>query len=256
MSGFVADYASATVHPSPNFGVRRSGMRPDAVILHYTGMDSAEAAECRLCDPAAEVSAHYLVHEDGRVVQMVAEAARAWHAGRASWQGLSDVNSFSIGIEIVNPGHAGGYPDFPESQIAAVIALCRDICRRHGIAAHRVLAHSDVAPGRKVDPGEKFPWHRLAREGVGHYVAPTPLRAGPSLAEGDEGEAVRTLQEMLARYGYGVETTGFFDSFTTTVVRAFQRHFRPARVDGIADVSTRDTLARLLAALPRGAASR
>ncbi|WP_163268062.1 peptidoglycan recognition protein family protein [Chelativorans alearense] len=253
MIGFTAEYAPAHVRVSPNFGERRSGMRPDALILHYTGMESGEAAERRLCDPESEVSAHYLVHEDGRVVQMVREGARAWHAGRGSWQGISDVNSFSIGIEIVNPGHELGYPDFPAQQIAAVIALCRDLCRRHPIAPQRVLAHSDVAPGRKVDPGEKFPWDLLAREGVGHHVVPAPLTDGPVLAEGDRGEAVEALQTMLALYGYGVEISGLFDAATAAVVSAFQRHFRPARVDGAADPSTRDTLARLLSALPKNA---
>lgn len=250
MNVFAAEYARARVDPSPNCGKRRGGVRPDALILHYTGMESAEAAQKRLCAPDSEVSAHYLVHENGDVVQMVREEARAWHAGRSSWQGVEDVNSFSIGVEIVNPGHGGGYPDFPEAQIEALIALCQDVCRRHAILPQRVLGHSDVAPGRKVDPGEKFPWDRLAREGVGHYVPPAPPYAGEVLAEGDAGEGVSQLQAMLAAYGYGLCETGIYDAQTAVVVSAFQRHFRPVRIDGVADPSTRDTLARLIAALP------
>ncbi len=235
---------------SPNFGPRRDGLKADAIILHYTGMISAQAAEAWLCNPDSEVSAHYLVHEDGRIVQMVREADRAWHAGRSSWHGQSDINSCSVGIEIANPGHEFGYPDFPESQIEAVTELCRGIVERHAIAPERVLAHSDVAPGRKADPGEKFPWARLAREGIGHFVEPAPVAAGETLREGSSGEFVEALQSMLALYGYGAEITGRFDAWTATVTRAFQRHFRPALVTGIADTSTVETLRRLLAALP------
>ncbi len=246
----MADYPAADVRVSPNFGERRAGMIPDTIVLHYTGMESGEAAERWLCDPASEVSSHYLVHEDGRVVQMVREEARAWHAGKGSWNGASDVNSCSIGIEIANPGHAFGYPDFPVRQIEAVIELCRDIGRRRGIRPQRVLGHSDVAPGRKIDPGEKFPWRELADNGVGLYVRPASLADGVVLDVGVKGESVEKLQSMLTYYGYGIEITGFYDAQTEAVVAAFQRHFRPDRVDGIADWSTRDTLLRLLALLP------
>ncbi|WEX11340.1 N-acetylmuramoyl-L-alanine amidase [Chelativorans sp. AA-79] len=251
MTGFSPDFSGAVVRPSPNFGERRGGRRPDALILHYTGMSSGAAAEEWLCNPVSEVSSHYLVHEDGRIVQMVPEAARAWHAGSGSWQGESDVNSFSIGIEIVNPGHQYGYRDFPQVQVEGVIALCRDICRRHAVLPQRVLAHSDTAPGRKVDPGEKFPWKVLADNGVGHYVAPEPIAEGEALAVGNRGEAVAALQRRLAAYGYGVEITGIYDARTETVVAAFQRHFRPARIDGAADSSTRQTLETLIASLPQ-----
>lgn len=249
MSGFAPDYAAAEVRASGNFGERRGDMKPDALILHYTGMESGQAAEDWLCNPASQVSSHYLVHEDGRVVQMVREADRAWHAGEGSWNRVSDVNSFSIGIEIVNPGHLYGYPDFPAPQIKAVIALCHDIVRRHKILPQRVLAHSDVAPGRKVDPGEKFPWAVLAREGIGHHVEPAAIAPGEALGREAQGDSVSALQAMLARYGYSVEKTGVFDLSTEIVVAAFQRHFRPEKVDGIADISTRDTLSRLLAGL-------
>jgi N-acetylmuramoyl-L-alanine amidase len=246
MSGFAPDFAGAQVRASPNFGPRRGPLRPDMIILHYTGMPSGEGAEAWLCNPASEVSSHYIVHEDGRVVQMVREADRAWHAGRSSWQGHQDINSASVGIEIANPGHAYGYPDFPAAQIRRVIALCRDIARRHAIAAERVLAHSDVAPGRKIDPGEKFPWPKLARAGLG-VVGRAGAPGKPLLRPGDAGAAVEDLQAMLAAFGYGIEVTGRYDAATETVVAAFQRHFRPRRVDGVADRSSLNLLRRLLA---------
>jgi N-acetylmuramoyl-L-alanine amidase len=248
MSGFSTDQPGAEPRPSPNFGERRDGAVPDMIVLHYTGMATGQAAEDWLCDPVSEVSSHYLVHEDGRTVQMVREADRAWHAGKSSWQGVTDINSCSVGIEIVNPGHTLGYPDFPKRQIDAVIALCAGIVARHGIRPERVLAHSDIAPGRKIDPGEKFPWKRLFEAGIGHLAPAAPVRRGPALAEGDAGAAVEELQALLSLYGYGVAITGGFDERTRVVVEAFQRHFRPRKVDGRADGSTLRTLRRLLAA--------
>ena len=250
MTGFAPDHPGAEVRVSPNFGMRREAVRPELIVLHYTGMETGEAAEAWLCDPISEVSSHYLVHEDGRITQMVREADRAWHAGRSSWRGERDVNSLSIGIEVVNPGHAFGYRDFTRAQVATVIALCRGIAERHGVRPEGVLAHSDVAPGRKVDPGERFPWSELAAAGVGHFVPPAPPQDGAFLAEGDRGEAVESLQSMLAVYGYGVEINGNFDRQTTQVVEAFQRHFRQSSVDGIADGSTVLTLRNLLESLP------
>ncbi|ACB24002.1 N-acetylmuramoyl-L-alanine amidase [Methylobacterium sp. PvP062] len=237
------------VAPSPNHGARRAGPL-DMLILHYTGMDSGAAALARLRDPLSEVSAHYLVFEDGGTVQMVPEARRAWHAGAGAWKGETDVNSRSIGIEIVNPGHAGGLPPYPEAQVEAVIALARDILGRWPIPPERVLAHSDVAPERKEDPGEIFPWDRLAAAGVGHHVPPARLQDGRFLARGDAGQPVEALQAMFALYGYDLPVTGTFDARTRAVVTAFQRHFRPARVDGVADASTITTLRDLIAALP------
>src|SRR6185503_5523369 len=187
---------------------------------------------------------------DGRIVQSVPEAKRAWHAGVSFWAGEEDINSCSIGIEIINSGHDWGYPDFPLRQIAAVIALCRGIMLRRKIPSHRVLAHSDVAPARKKDPGEKFPWHSLANSGVGHWVQPAPIVRGETLKLGSIGDDVLGLQQALAKYGYNVPTHGKFDGPTMEVVAAFQRHFRPARVDGIADHSTLSTLHALLASLP------
>jgi N-acetylmuramoyl-L-alanine amidase len=183
-------------------------------------------------------------------VQCVQEAKRAWHAGVASWAGEEDINSCSIGIEIVNRGHDWGYPDFPLRQIAAVIALCRGIIIRRDIPPWRVVGHSDVAPARKKDPGEKFPWHALADSGVGQWVRPTPIVPGEVMKIGSEGDAVHALQQSLARYGYGIKASGTFDNTTAEVVTAFQRHFRPERVDGVADPSTLTTLQALLESLP------
>lgn len=236
----------ARVIASPNHGERKP-VPVDILLLHYTGMATTDAALERLCDPAAEVSSHYLVREDGTILQLVPEARRAHHAGKSFWQGETDVNSRSIGIEIGNGGHDFGLPAYPPGQIAAVIALCRDIMERRGIVPERVLAHSDVSPDRKRDPGELFPWHELAAAGVGVWVEPQPPGEG-GLGEGAQGEPVRALQFALAGYGYPVEPTGVYDAATTDVVAAFQRHFRPARVDGIADASTLDVLARLTSA--------
>ena len=254
MSGFAADQAGIPVRPSPNFGPRRDGVRADMIVLHYTGMASGQAAEDWLCNPQSEVSSHYIVHEDGSAVQMVREADRAWHAGRSCWAGEADINSRSIGIEIVNPGHELGYAEFPAAQIDAVIELCRGIVTRLAIPARRVLAHSDVAPGRKIDPGEKFPWAALAHAGVGHWVSPEPAGEHGGLCESDSGEAVKALQLLLLSYGYDLEASGRYDARTRIVVEAFQRHFRPLRVDGLADRSTIATLQKLLAAPPDAAA--
>jgi N-acetylmuramoyl-L-alanine amidase len=240
-------YAVTSVVPSPNQAERRNGARADMLVLHYTGMANAEDALARLCSPASEVSAHYLIFEDGKVVQLVPEKRRAWHAGVSVWAGESDINSRSIGIEIANPGHDFGYPDFPEQQIAAVIALCRDILARHAMSPDRVVAHSDIAPARKRDPGEKFPWRRLHAAGVGLWVEPA-LEAGPAPTLGGSGAGVAQLQATLAAYGYGLEQSSCYDARTRDVVTAFQRHFRPTQIDGIADASTHKTLERLIAA--------
>ena len=230
--------------PSPNFDDRR-GRAVDALILHYTGMETGALALARLRDADAQVSCHYLVWDDGRIDQLVAERHRAWHAGRSFWRGETDLNAVSVGIEIVNGGHDFGSPPFPAAQIAAVVFLCREILARHAIPAARVLAHSDVAPDRKRDPGERFPWHELAAGGVGRWLPPEPIAPGASLEEGDAGEPVATLQRQLATLGFHCPVTAQFDPTTRDVVTAFQRHWRPARVDGIVDPSTAATLAAL-----------
>jgi len=234
---------------SPNHNERRAHSKPDCVVLHYTGMPSGEAALALLRDPASEVSSHYFVWEDGRIAQLVDEGRRAWHAGVGVWKGQNDLNSASIGVEIVNPGHDGGLPPFAAPQIAAVIALVKDISVRHAIRPERILAHSDIAPARKIDPGEKFPWGDLWRAGVGHWVEPSPIAAGPVLRRGQQSAPTRALQANLSLYGYGLELSGVYDRATELAIAAFQRHFRQARVDGLADNSTLDTLRRLIGAL-------
>jgi N-acetylmuramoyl-L-alanine amidase len=241
----------AEVRPSPNFEPRRGGRAPALLLLHYTGTPSCRTALDWLANPQSRVSCHYVVDEDGCIIQMVPESMRAWHAGLSCWAGETDINSASIGIEIHNPGHEAGYPDFPPAQMKAVEALSRDLISRYGIRPQDVLAHSDVAPVRKKDPGEKFDWRRLAEAGIGHWIEPTaPDRDEPGLGPGATGEGVAEAQHLLALYGYALEPSGIYDRLTEFVVTAFQRHFRPARVDGRLDRSTLRTLERLIAALP------
>lgn len=196
--------------PSPNHD-DRGGAPIDMLVLHYTGMQTAEAALARLCDPAAKVSAHYTVDEDGTIYAHVPEERRAWHAGVSYWAGATDINARSIGIEIVNPGHEFGYRAFPEAQVTAVIALCQGILARHIIPAARVLGHSDVAPARKDDPGELFPWPKLAEAGIGLW---------PQATASDLGA------DALSRFGY--DPAAPLDK----VITAFQRHFRPQKLGG------------------------
>jgi N-acetylmuramoyl-L-alanine amidase len=216
--------------PSPNHDARPDGQAVDILLLHYTGMESGAAALERLCDPAAKVSAHYLVEEDGRIFQLVSESRRAWHAGAAEWQGASDINARSIGVEVVNPGHEFGYRPFSPEQTAAVKLLALDILARHPIPAARVLGHSDVAPLRKEDPGEFFDWRGLAASGIGIW----PPDSGAAVLESAVGKA-------LKRIGYG-----YTEEDLPAVIRAFQRHFRPGAVTGSADAETRRRLASLL----------
>jgi N-acetylmuramoyl-L-alanine amidase len=215
---------------SPNFDARHSPI--SIIVLHYTGMQSAQAALDRLADKAAKVSAHYVVAEDGQIVRMVDEANRAWHAGRAWWRGITDVNSASIGIEIVNPGHEFGYRPFPEPQMASVVTLVGDIVRRRNIAPGMVVGHSDVAPDRKDDPGELFDWPRLARIGLALPVPP------PSF---DPNWHDSGFLNALGRFGYQT------DDPKASVV-AFQRRFRPANIDGVIDAECRAMLRALLVA--------
>jgi N-acetylmuramoyl-L-alanine amidase len=238
---FSPDYAGARVFPSPNQGDR---LRPiSALILHYTGTPTSSGALALLCSPEAEVSAHYFVEETGEILQLVPESRRAWHAGKSFWAGETDLNSASIGIEIVHPGHCDPRP-FQLAQIEAVAALARDICARRRIRPERVLAHSDVAVSRKIDPGEFFPWDLLAARGVGVFVAEDRAE-GLGLAFGDRSDEVCDLQRSLADIGYAISQTGIYDEQTEKVVMAFQRHFRRSCVDGRADASTLATLRSL-----------
>jgi N-acetylmuramoyl-L-alanine amidase len=211
--------------PSPNHD-DRGGAPIDILLLHYTGMATAEAALARLCDPEAKVSAHYTIDEDGTVYVQVPEARRAWHAGQSFWAGVTDVNARSIGIELINPGHELGYRPFAPAQITALKNLCRDILARHPIPAARVLGHSDVAPARKIDPGELFPWAELADAGIGLWPVPQDSSLGA---------------DALARFGYDPSIA------SDEVIAAFQRHFRPDAVNGIWDAQCAELLAGLLA---------
>jgi N-acetylmuramoyl-L-alanine amidase len=215
---------------SPNFNARDTSIAVNYIVVHYTGMRSAAEALARLCDAGAEVSAHYLIEEDGSVTQLVDEADRAWHAGKSSWRGIADMNSASIGIELVNPGHEFGYRKFPDAQIAALKKLMGEIIvRRQMTATLAPVAHSDIAPERKQDPGELFPWRGLAQEGLGLW--PVPEAADHVAAS----EAEITV--MLGAVGYDV-------SSMQTAVLAFQRHYYPEQLTGIADAAT---IARLRA---------
>ena len=229
--------------PSPNFDTRTAP--PSLLVLHYTGMQTGQEALDRLRDPEAKVSSHYLVEEDGRVFRLVAEERRAWHAGMSFWRGRRNLNGESIGIEIVNPGHEWGYRAFPDVQIESVIALVTDIRTRWDIEDRDIIGHSDIAPDRKDDPGELFPWKRLAEAGHGIW-AEWPPAPGAPIGEGEEGAAVFALQAGLTRLGFDLPPSGRFDVATTVAVRAFQRHWRPERVDGIADGETRARLIALL----------
>jgi N-acetylmuramoyl-L-alanine amidase len=242
---------ACSIVPAVNREPRRGISQPNMLILHYTGMRSAEKAVEWLACAESKVSCHYVVDEKGAITQLVPEAERAWHAGVSFWLGETDINSASIGIEIQNPGHEMGYHDFFDAQIAAVIALSADIVQRHSIAPERVLAHSDIAPHRKIDPGEKFPWDKLAAAGIGHWVKPSPARLDDQgLGLETCSAAIREAQDLFANYGYEIPRDGTFGQETERVVRAFQRHFRPERTDGRLDLSTLSTLERLLQALP------
>jgi N-acetylmuramoyl-L-alanine amidase len=226
-------------HPSPNFGKRLCGP-VDLLIIHYTGMWTGEDALARLCDPGAKVSAHYLIDEDGRVHSLVAEDKRAWHAGVSFWAGETDINSRSIGIELVNKGHDLGYHDFPGAQMDALIELSQGILARHRIPGYRVLAHSDVAPTRKVDPGEKFDWQRLAQAGVGLY----PPEGVPKPAE--KPDRARFL-EKLGRYGYAIGSDAEAES---AAIEAFRRHYHAHALGNPLGIGDAGRLDWLIAHLP------
>lgn len=231
--------------PSPNFDARTAP--PHMLVLHYTGMKSGGDALARLRDPAAKVSSHYLVEEDGGIYRLVVEERRAWHAGVSFWRGEENLNGVSLGVEIVNPGHEWGYRPFPEAQIDRLIALIDDIRARWDIPDQNIVAHSDVAPARKEDPGELFPWARLNEAGHGVW-SPPQSAPGEPLKEGDVGVGVYALQAGLTRLGYDSAPSGEFDIHTRQIVTAFQRHWRPSICDGVADGETRATLMAVLRA--------
>jgi N-acetylmuramoyl-L-alanine amidase len=239
--------------PSPNFNDRPAGIGADILVLHYTGMETAGEAMDRLCDSAAQVSAHYTVDEDGCVHAHVAEDKRAWHAGVSHWAGETDVNGRSIGIEIVNPGHEFGYRGFPAPQMNAVEELSLGILDRHPIPSHRVIGHSDVAPERKQDPGELFDWIGLAKAGVGMWPETMEDGESSSLALGDQDASsagpITNFQTDLLNFGYGLSVDGKFGDHTRLVTIAVQRHFLPnligSEFEGVADPKTKAIAKRL-----------
>ena len=223
--------------PSPNFDERDQPV--SMVVLHYTGMADAASAVDRLRDPEARVSAHYLIDEDGRVLRLVPEEMRAWHAGKSWWRGVQALNGCSVGIEIVNPGHEHGYRPFTEPQMDALLPLLAGIVERHRVPPANVVGHSDIAPARKQDPGELFDWARLARVGLA-IARPTSGLVDPHWTDGG-------FLLALERYGYDVR-----DALAATV--AFQRRFRPELLDGTIDGECRAILLALLLERERGQA--
>jgi N-acetylmuramoyl-L-alanine amidase len=226
-------------HPSPNFDERDPAVRLEFIVIHYTGMLTREAALQYLCTPAAKVSAHYLIDEDGREFRLVDEKKRAWHAGKSFWRGITDMNSASIGIELVNRGHAFGYTPFPAAQIAALLALLQEITKRHKLKpAKAMLGHADIAPTRKEDPGELFPWQELAREGFGLWPQIVPDDYAP-VKDNEE-------QTLLRALGYDCPESGLYDPATRSALLAFQRRYDP---DNLTGTPERETVARLRALL-------
>lgn len=230
---------------SPNFDDRPSGI--DLLVMHYTGMKSAEAALSRMCDKEAKVSAHYMVYEDGEVVQLVKDEKRAWHAGISCWRGISSLNDSSIGIEIVNPGHEFGYCPFPSAQMESVAVLASELMLKHNIEPRNVVGHSDIAPSRKQDPGELFDWKFLAKKGIGLWpdckvlLSPTKLLIEPE----EESVAVAEIQKKLQRFGYHIRVDGYYGPKTQVIVTAFKRHFVPEQVNSFWDKLTDARLTKL-----------
>jgi len=234
-----------TPYPSPNYGCRPQGVSPDLIVLHYTNMLSAKEALDRLCDGELQVSAHFLISKKGTIYELVDPANRAWHAGAGSWQGDNDVNSRSIGIELDNPGHAFGLEPFPAAQIASLIELLGDLTKAYAIPPHRIVGHSDIAPLRKQDPGELFPWAELAAHGFGIWPAAVDTPHVMSIPE---------IQNALSDIGYFCPSTGVWDKHTQQVCLAFQRHFVPETLTGDAcDLTCRKLrgYGRLTSELPR-----
>ncbi len=222
--------------PSPNFD-SRGDIMPSILVLHYTGMQTGAAAIDWLANPASKVSAHYVVEEDGRIFHMVDENSRAWHAGVSAWRGKTALNAHSIGIEIVNPGHEWGYRPFPKIQMLAAKNLCRDILTRHKIEPRDIIAHSDIAPLRKSDPGELFDWTYLAQHNVG-LMPPAPHEIPTP--------SIRTFQEQLNAFGYDLPITGEYDVLTAATITAFQRHYYQTDISGGADGLSFSVLTQLL----------
>ncbi len=223
-----------TPRESPNFDERK--LPVTVLVLHYTGMESGQVAIDRLCDPDAKVSAHYVVEENGQIWKLVDEKDRAWHAGVSQWRGITDLNSASIGIEIVNGGHDFGLPEFPKGQINAVIELSKAIMERHAI--EHIVGHSDIAPERKQDPGEKFPWAQLAEEGIGSWPEGISDDRRVLFEAGSRDRGMAIIQSGLAHIGFEAHVSGVLDEKTRLIVASLQRRYRPDQIDGQVDVQT------------------
>lgn len=213
-----------SIFPSPNYNDRPAFRKPELIILHYTGMNPVEAALTRLCDPESKVSAHYLVEKNGKIHQLVDEAKRAWHAGLSFWQGETDINGISLGIEIDNGGHDFGLPTYPTIQIDMLLCLIKELIQKYNIPKDKIIGHSDIAPTRKIDPGEHFPWLTLHKHGFGMWPEIAPIRPQP--------QSVLDAQHILASIGYECPLTGILDPQTMAVIEAFQRHFTPHEITG------------------------
>jgi N-acetylmuramoyl-L-alanine amidase len=235
-------------HLSPNYDERNADDPVDVLVLHYTGMQTAAEALSRMCDPQAQVSAHYMVDEEGSIYKLVEEKNRAWHAGISCWKGRASLNYTSIGIEIANPGHEWGYRAFPLPQMAAIKVLCKDILSRHDIPPENVVGHSDIAPNRKEDPGELFDWPSLAKDGIGLWPDVGYIKnASKILVEPfAEGTDVAFMQQRLATYGYHIRVDGFYGTKTEAVVKGFKRHFVPEQLNTQWDMLAEARLSALL----------
>lgn len=238
--------------PSPNFDDRKGGAKPELIVLHYTAMESAETALERLTDAAypKRVSAHYLIDEKGNIYQLVDEEKRAWHAGISSWQGKDDVNSRSIGIEISNRGSE----PYTKEQLFSLALLCKDICFRHGIPPENIIGHSDVAPDRKQDPGEHFPWAKMARHDVGAWPK---VEAKDKFNAAAAAKSPKQLKKLFNEAGYGVGAFGKNKPKLKEIITAFQRHFEPevfSDATKTPGVATEETVARLRAVARMNAA--
>lgn len=218
---------------SPNFNERKS-TQISLIIVHYTDMLDAKEALTRLCDPQSQASAHYLIHKSGEIFQLVEDSKRAWHAGKSYWQGLTDINDISLGIELDNTGHSGTLEPYPKEQISTLISLLESLCKAYNINPSQVIGHSDISPSRKEDPGEHFPWEKIKEYGFGLWPSSTPLRQTP--------ETVAEIQELLSKIGYDCPLTGEVDDKTKSVITAFQRHFTPKEITGSVTNSLRHFL--------------
>lgn len=230
--------------PSPNYNVRPSDADVDTVIIHYTGMKTADAALARMCDPASEVSAHFMIEDDGKCHELVAPEHRAWHAGVSYWRGQENLNHTSIGIELVNPGHEFGYQAFPDVQIDSLLELLHHL-KPFAVPRANYIGHSDVAPSRKTDPGEFFPWHTLADQGFGIVAKSAGRDTTRILGTGDTGPEVMRLTLQLRAIGYDLEEDDQYCQATSHAVAAFQRHWRQSLVSGVFDKGTQEIVMEL-----------